>query len=264
MNNKKIIYITLIIIGLALIGFAAFRLISGEVEYAAARSEYDELRELFDSFNFVPTVVVPAVSEVTEQSSEPEEDSGSLVSFEPAELPDPMLALLDVNPNFVGWISIHNLISYPVVQGRDNYRYLSTTFSGRRNSSGAVFMDSRNDEELSDPVTIIYGHNMHDGSMFRPLHRLRDNAFLAEHGYIIITMPDWTVYTYKIFAVNIVSAWDVENNPRKMTAASLTRSVRGVPDDAERFLILSTCTTSADDDERLRIYAALVDVSYKE
>jgi len=269
----RFLYIALIAAGIGLIGFSSYRLIATQLEYSSARSEYQELREIFSAMTVKPSFAQAQAppgdgnggAEAPEVPGAPGllgpgiEDEELRMLLEMVAWEDPMQLMLDKNPDFVGWMTIDNLISYPLVQGQNNNRYLNTTFLGQRNSSGAIFMDYRNNSALSDPVTIIYGHNMRDGSMFRPLHRLRDSAILSDHQYITITTHDWEVFTYRIFAARTINVWDVENDPLEITGAAVFRSVRGAPGDAEQFLILSTCTDSADDDERLRIYAALID-----
>ncbi|MCL2200478.1 MAG: class B sortase [Oscillospiraceae bacterium] len=250
--------VVLVCIGAALVVFGAFRLVATTMEYESARSEYNQLREDFRRMP-PPAASWPPEEPFEPRPSEQKEPETALDSEEEAhEWVDPMPAMLEINPDFIGWITIEGLIDYPLVQGSDNVRYLSHTFRGDRNSSGAIFKDYRN-SGFDDEVSIIYGHNMRNGSMFARLHRLRDPAVLAEHQYITIVAADWEILRYRIVAVRVINAWDVENDPRHITAAEVARAVRGAPDDAEHFLILSTCTASANNDERLRVYAALVE-----
>ncbi|MCL2391829.1 MAG: class B sortase [Oscillospiraceae bacterium] len=263
----RIVCLAIIVVGLGLIGFASYRLIDAHIEYAAARAEYEALRDIFSGFadsrsflgnNFTGTDRQSQQSDVEEPSAPLSEETpleGAYLGN--AEFADPMIELSEINPDFVAWITIDSLIDYPLVQGRNNNRYLSVTFRGERNSSGAIFLDYRNSADFTDQVSIIYGHNMRDGSMFRPLHQLRDPDFLAEHQYITVIMQNWEILVYRIFAARIVNAWDTENNPKVMTAAAISRAIIDAPANAERVLILSTCTNNSD--ERLRIYAALVD-----
>ena len=76
-------------------------------------------------------------------------------------------SLRQTNPDITGWLDIPGTsISYPVVQAQDNAFYLSHGVGRQKSGSGAVFMDYRNEAGLSDDNTILYGHNMHSGSMF--------------------------------------------------------------------------------------------------
>jgi len=261
-KTKRSLSIVLIVVGVALITFASYRLISGHLEYLSARNEYDELRDIFSVVTIQDIPRMPAMSpEQGEADAEPHEPMRVWLTMPQGteDLVDPMEALLEINPDFVAWIRIGDVIDYPIVQGRDNNRYLHTTFQGSRNSSGAIFLDYRNSSDLNDEVSIIYGHNMRDGSMFKPLHQLRYEEFLSEHQYITVITSDWRMFIYRIFAVRTVDTWQVENNPEQLTIAEIARSVRGTPEDAEHIIILSTCTTSANRAERLRVYATRID-----
>lgn len=81
-----------------------------------------------------------------------------------------------VNTDVVAWIQLPAIdISYPVVQGNDNSYYLHRSITKEELFSGCLFMDSYNDPDLQNFNTIIYGHNMRDGSMFAKLKEY-DNA----------------------------------------------------------------------------------------
>jgi len=256
--NKKIIYISLIVIGALLIGFSAFRIISSNLEYTAARNEYRDLSDIFRAnllFRPPPVPVLRAESEDYEYQHEPEFESEPEAESDDEEFVDPVEVLREINPDFIGWIWMDGILDYPIVQGADNIRYLNTTFKGERNQSGAIFMDYRNNADFDGQVTIIYGHNMRDGSMFAPLHQFRGAALLDVNRDFIIVTSDLRALTYRIVAARIVNVWDVENDPTQKTVASVRGAVHEIPEDAEYIVILSTCTPTADRNERLRIYA---------
>ena len=113
-------------------------------------------------------------------------------------------ALLQVNPDTVGWIAIPNtVISYPVVQTVNNTKYLNTSFEGNRSNVGTPFADKGNDLQNLDSNTIIYGHNMGTGrtDMFGTL------LLYKEHDYFLINrfIQFDTIYErhgfWKVFAV---------------------------------------------------------------
>lgn len=83
-------------------------------------------------------------------------------------------ALRAQNPEVVGWMSAPLLgIDEPVVQARDNERYLSEAFSGGHSRGGAVFLDCECDPELEGEHVVIYGHNLSEGGVFTPLEALK-------------------------------------------------------------------------------------------
>ena len=84
-------------------------------------------------------------------------------------------SLQSINPEVIAWIQIPALdISYPVAKGTDNAYYLHHMINGETNKSGSIFMDYHNQEDFTDRNTIIYGHNMRDGSMFGTLEKYQD------------------------------------------------------------------------------------------
>ena len=97
---------------------------------------------------------------------EPEDTHQNQTGGEPDAEPDGYLkidfeGLQAVNPDVIAWIDIPGLsISYPVVQGTDNAYYLHHLFTGEYNSSGSIFADWHNQQDFTDPNTIVYGHNM--------------------------------------------------------------------------------------------------------
>ena len=93
------------------------------------------------------------------------------------------------NGDVVAWLDFPGQqISYPVVQGDDNSIYLKKSFSGSSSSSGAIFVDYRNEGLMKDGNTIIYGHNMRNGSMFGQLKKYQEQSHYEE-------FPFFDVYT---------------------------------------------------------------------
>lgn len=83
--------------------------------------------------------------------------------------------LLDINSEAVGFLNIESIdVSYPVVQGKDNEKYLHRDFDLNKNKNGAIFADCKIDIE-QDRKIILYGHNMKSGNMFAKLLKLSYN-----------------------------------------------------------------------------------------
>lgn len=90
--------------------------------------------------------------------------------------------LLDINPNIVGWLTIDNTkIDYPILQSSDNSHYLNRNYKEDTSKSGSIFMDYRNQADSLDKHTIVYGHQMKDGSMFGQLDKFLDEDFFSQH-----------------------------------------------------------------------------------
>ena len=110
-------------------------------------------------------------------------------------------ALTKINGDFVGWIYYAPLeLSYPIVRGIDNDYYTHYTFENVRNSSGAIFMDFLNKPDFSHFNTIIYGHNMKNGSMFASLLSYADPKYWEEHPDICFDTLE-EIGEYEVLAV---------------------------------------------------------------
>lgn len=94
-------------------------------------------------------------------------------------------ALYEKNPDLIGWLRIDGTdIDLPVVQTPgDNEYYLRRGFDRFYAVGGTLFLDERCSVSADAPTAnwLIYGHNMHDGSMFGQLVRYRDEDFYKAH-----------------------------------------------------------------------------------
>lgn len=128
--------------------------------------------------------------QVVEEKEDPYE---SVIDFE---------ALWEINPDVYAWIQIPGTnIDYPILQSvveADEY-YLNTTIDGKTGYPGSIYTEKYNATDFSDPVTVVYGHNMKEGTMFSDLHNYTDRAFFDQNAYIYIYLPDRTL-KYQIFA----------------------------------------------------------------
>lgn len=86
------------------------------------------------------------------------------------------------NNDIIGWIYSENTpINFPVVQSDDNEFYLRRLIDKTYNRAGTIFMDYRNNKDLGDWNTIIYGHNMKNNSMFGTLLNYKEQSYFDEH-----------------------------------------------------------------------------------
>ncbi|MCQ2462815.1 MAG: class B sortase [Clostridia bacterium] len=116
------------------------------------------------------------------------------------------------NQDFVGYISINGLgISLPVVQADNDEEYLKKNFYGQSTKYGCPFAIHMNNIDLMDKNTVIYGHYMHDGSIFAPLHEYK-----SIDGYksapVITFNTLYKDYKWKIFAVIITNTYAKDDN----------------------------------------------------
>lgn len=109
-------------------------------------------------------------------------------------------SLSSINSDFVGWLyACDGNISYPIVQSHDNEEYLKKTFNGNKNIAGCIFIDYRT-IGFNNYQTIIYGHSMNDGSMFRRLVEYKDAEYCKQYPYFYIYTPEGR-RKYEIFSV---------------------------------------------------------------
>lgn len=106
-----------------------------------------------------------------------------------------------VNPDIYAWIYIPDtLIDYPVLQHpTDNLYYLEHNLDGSKGYPGCIYTEDYNARDFSDPNTVVYGHNMKNGTMFAGLHKFEDSTYFGEHPYIYIYTEEG-LYVYGIFA----------------------------------------------------------------
>jgi len=126
-----------------------------------------------------------------------------------APAPTPYISPIDFeglqakNPDIYSWIEIADTnISLPVVQSPDSDTYYLNHNSDREYAAyGAVFSEATyNHSDLTDPVTILYGHHMRSGRIFGQLQRYySDAAFFDSHPTITVYTPEQTL-EYGVFA----------------------------------------------------------------
>jgi len=221
------------------------------------RDESPEAQEDYIENDYpAPVIYTPEPPE-----PEPEPTPEPELEPDPDDITERAKEMLAINPDFIGWIEIEGtVIEYPVVQGEDNGHYIRRSFTGEDDDAGTIFMDWKNDGAFESFFAVLYGHNLRDGSMFSDLHKYRDEDFLEENPHIIIMTPEGETLIYSIFAVRLAqvtdslfSLFDKEQNVIERYFAQ-----HGAPESARQFLVLSTCTVGGSEDDRLLIYAALL------
>lgn len=181
---------------ICLLGFSIYQLVSIFRGYRSGDREYEELKQYVLEQPVVPeeSGIVPSVSEDDEDKEE---------TSDPSALPMARIdfaSLQAINPEAIGWIEIPGtIISYPIVHTTDNSYYLSHTFRKTENKAGSIFLETSNQADFSDLHTIIYGHNMKNGSMFAGLKSYSSQSYLSEHPYVFIDLQDGS-HCYQIFS----------------------------------------------------------------
>lgn len=138
-----------------------------------------------------------------------------------------LAALQAVNGDVAGWIAIPGTeISYPLLRPQDNETYLTRSWDGTPTSAGAIFLDCRSAWDPRGFHTIVYGHNMRNGTMFGSLRNYRRDGWWQDHPAVVL-IDGQGVHYYDVFA-----AWE----PRVTDVAFRTE----LPTEAERRTFLDT------------------------
>ena len=179
MKKRKIIALICLGLGLTCGAIGIYKYI----EEKNAGKEYEKLQQ-------------EVVKEEPKPVEEPEPEPVSKV-----EIPIDFAALQQQNPDVYAWIQVPGTeVDYPILQSsNDNTYYLNHTIDGEEKKEGAIFTENYNTKTFEDPNTVIYGHDMKNGSMFQSIHKYMDRSFFDNNRDIVIYMPDQILH-YKIFA----------------------------------------------------------------
>ena len=157
--------------------------------------------------------------ETPAQASEESSETGEQVESTEEEEPAPDLSIYgvtdktvdfealkaEVNPDIYAWITVPGtVIDYPVLQHPDEMDYyLEYNLDGSKGYPGCIYTQRMNAKDFNDPNTVLYGHNMKNGTMFAALHKYKDPTFFNDNKYIHIYTEDNRILVYEIFAAYV-------------------------------------------------------------
>lgn len=193
-RTGKLLNRLIFILALAVFAAAVINLIQIGWDYYSADREYDSMQK------FIRIAEGTSDTEGTDETEQVRK-SNVIIDFE---------SLQRENPDCIGWLYFPNLeISYPIMQGEDNEEYLRHTFGGEYKTAGSIFVDFANAPDFTDKNTLIYGHNMKNGSMFGQLKNYEEEDFFRENPGFFIETPEGSSY-YSIFSCNLaaVEGWE--------------------------------------------------------
>ena len=274
----------LLVVAIGVFAFAAWKLVGFYLDYKKGSDEYNNLNNQYvqttpssssstqgnilsgpeevEDPNTVETKKAAAKKETVTENSKQQELP---MMMNPVNFAD----LKSVNEEIVGWIRIGALnVSYPVCQAKDNEYYLHRTFEKQDNFAGCIFLNAGNSPYLTDQNSILYGHNMKNGSMFGSLKKLSDQTTCDSNPYFWVFAPDF-IYQYRIFSTHTVSSSGETYNTR-FTQQEFQAFIDHMRADSEvdshnlkvtaddRVATLSTCT--GDDSTRFVVQGVLEQV----
>ena len=113
----------------------------------------------------------------------------------------------DTNEHIYAWIYVPKTnIDYPILQHPtiDSF-YLEHDLEGESNPQGCIYSEpTYNETDFEAFHTVLYGHNMANGSMFHTLHNYQEETFFEENRYFYIYTPEGNL-KYEIFAAYVNS-----------------------------------------------------------
>ena len=240
--------------------FSLFMMLHQKKDKTSGRDAYEAARQMAAS---VP-IIEPVPIEQAAAESFPNVEENIEYAWIPAPIEETdtyiqTLAAIDLetlqekNSDVLGWILIPGTqINFPLLQGEDNEYYLKRTWDGERNIMGSIFLETENNPDFTDFNTIIYGHNMNDGSMFAELKQYTEQGYAEQHPYVYIRSSE-EIFRYEVFAAfeaDVESAtYGLSFNQEKTRvnflaeAEAQTKIEMAVePALTDRVLTLSTCT----------------------
>lgn len=181
------------------------------------------------------------------------------------------------NRDIYAWIKIPGLsVDYPVLRkpGDDDY-YLRRNLRGKYSVAGCLYTQAKyNGDDFSDRVTIIYGHNMTNGTMFGMLEDTYSNSedfekysdirvYLPKeekHYTVVAAVPYSDLHIMEQFGRFEIDE-DVLNFEKFICDSKETGAVynrQWAPNRKDKLLILATCQKS-NYNRRYIIVAKLMD-----
>ncbi len=182
-----------------------------------------------------------------------------------------------INKDIVGWIRIKDTnIDYPVLRApEDDYSfYLHRDCYKNYLFAGSIYMERCNEGDFSDRNTILYGHNMMNGTMFADLHKFEDSDFFAKHKYFYVYTKNY-VKKYMVYSAYEYDDRHIDNafnhfgndkdfrkyikyslNPTNAILSNVRKGSKVTIND--KLITLSTCTNNRPENRYL-VQGVLVD-----
>lgn len=252
----------------AVLAFSGYKVVANLFEYAEAQKQYNELWNVFyaasSGGDYLPESATAAATPTLLSSMEsPVEDASAAQSELMAGLGEEesyqvIMARLEklksLNADTYGWLRVTGTgIDYPVVKGADNDFYLRRGFYKSFLSSGSIFADAACGAPADNRNTVLYGHNMKDGTMFHTLHNLKNKSYFDNAEIQLMTTEG--IYIYEVYSVHTPHESDIFFHTSFSDAGwqgfldwthsdsmYLRQDVTLSP--ADKVITLSTCTTT--------------------
>lgn len=260
------VFLTLVLlIAIGVFCFAGYNLITIYLQYKEGRDQYSDMAD---------RVVTERTPDASLQQGGGTPASSGETSAETIEPPMDIdfTSLKSTNDDVIGWIYVEAFegMSYPVTRGIDNEFYLHRNIQKEYLYAGTVFADKLNSDTLDDCYTILYGHNMKDGSMFGKLSEfITEPQTLSKSRYFWVFTPQASCRYQIISVYNAAVDSDTYTNykgPGQEYESFLSR-VQGYSEVyidpvelniKDKLMCLSTCLDNHDYSKRCVVIGKLV------
>lgn len=206
----------------------------------------------------------PTAETEPEASPAPTQEPSPLLGYDiPNKTVDIEALQENENEDIYAWLIVPGTeIDYPVLQHPEQLDYyLDHNVDNSKGYPGCIYSQNLNSKEWDDPNTVLYGHNMKNGSMFAGLHYYEDPDFLEENQYIYIFTQNY-VRVYHIFGAyeydnrHLLLAMDTTDPAAFATYLVEVQSLKGMRDNfleevpvsiKDHVLTLETCIANKAD-----------------
>ena len=233
------------------------------------KKNIDELSDITNNLSLLPQDDFGVDPNVIEDENAVSDDTKTpIITAYNTKYDESFDKLLSINDETRAWLRLNNTsINYPIVQGGDNDFYLNHDFNKDTNANGWVFIDYRNNMDIMDQNTIIYGHNTQGTTMFATLrYVLQESWYTNPDNQTIIFNTPSAQYVAKIFSIYVIdntndylyinfSDADYINFINMIKGRSIYDFGVDVTTD-DKMITLSTCNNTGD--KRLVVHAKLI------
>lgn len=246
-KKKQILLFLLVLVLFGVLVFALLQIWQTQQEYKSEEQAHQALLAYKPEGRPLPTS--PSDPTSTSETAAPSSPSTDPAETGPAFVNETIRRLREDHPNALGWVSVPGTnIEYPFVQGPDNDYFLRRDVDGNYLYAGVPFLDYRCRADFSGVNSILYGHNLRNGTMFGALEEFKNQQFFDEHREIFVYLEDRTIRAEIIACLVIdpkekdyVYAVQPEADHLTRLLADAKNAMELSPSPEQRFLTLSTC-----------------------
>lgn len=229
-------------------------------------------QKIYESMQNIEPVYVPEPEILQETETATEEKIYCSAEHDFAKL-------WEQNEDIYAWITVPGTqTDYPVLQSETDNYYLDYNIDHSKGYPGCIYSNQCNAKDFSDNLTVLYGHNMKNGTMFGNLHSFEDETFFKENRTIYVYTPERRL-TYEIYAAvkfsnaYITAFYPVDTDSGRDAFLTdiesyMEESVSHKQEDMEigegdKILVLSTCV-NGEAERRYLIVGKLVEEAFYE